>query len=73
MSSTHWNSTLVTVPISPSAISCRRALFRGEYQVPWGEVLAQRDQEPGVVLADLDPGRLSHLRTQLPALEHRVL
>lgn len=40
---------------------------------PWGEVLAQRDQDAGVVLADLDPGRQAHLRTQLPALEHRSL
>ena len=40
---------------------------------PWGEVLAQRDEGPGVVLAELDPQRLAEVRTQLPALEHRVL
>jgi nitrilase len=41
---------------------------------PWGEVLAQREEEgAGIVVADLDIGRLRQLRTQLPALEHRVL
>ena len=40
---------------------------------PWGTVLAQQAQEPGVVLADLDAGRLAAVRAQLPALEHRVL
>jgi nitrilase len=40
---------------------------------PWGAVLAQQAQEPGVVMADMDAGRLTAVRTQLPALQHRVL
>ena len=40
---------------------------------PWGEVLAQRDEGPGVVLAQLDATRQAQWRSQLPALEHRVL
>jgi nitrilase len=40
---------------------------------PWGRVLAQRAQGAGVVIADLDFALLSQLRTQLPALQHRVL
>jgi nitrilase len=40
---------------------------------PWGEVLAQRDEGAGVVLADLDVTRLKQVRGQLPALDHRVL
>lgn len=39
----------------------------------WGTVLAQQAQEPGVVLAEIDAQRLAALRTQLPALQHRVL
>ena len=35
---------------------------------PWGQVLAQQAQGPGVVLADLDPERLRGVRQQLPAL-----
>lgn len=40
---------------------------------PWGKVLAQQAQGPGVVLADLDYRQVQHCRTQLPALQHRVL
>jgi predicted amidohydrolase len=41
---------------------------------PWGSVIALREQEgPGVVVADLDSARIAQLRTQLPALDHRVL
>ncbi len=40
---------------------------------PWGVVLAQKAQEPGVVLAVLDASQLTQRRTQLPALEHRLL
>lgn len=41
---------------------------------PWGEVLAvKRDEGGGVVLAELDHGRQTAIRRQLPALQHRVL
>jgi predicted amidohydrolase len=40
---------------------------------PWGELLAQREEGQGVVMADLDAARLAQFRVQLPALEHRVL
>jgi deaminated glutathione amidase len=38
---------------------------------PWGEVLAQRDVGPGVVLAQIDIDRIASVRRQLPALAHR--
>ena len=40
---------------------------------PWGEILAQQAEGPGVVVATLERERLAQLRAQLPALEHRVL
>jgi len=40
---------------------------------PWGIVVAQQEQGPGVVIAQLDAARQARLREQLPALEHRVL
>ena len=40
---------------------------------PWGVVLAQREEGAGAVVAELDFARQSQLRSQLPALEHRVL
>jgi nitrilase len=41
---------------------------------PWGSVLAQRSEDgAGVVLADIDIARVRQVRSQLPALDHRVL
>jgi nitrilase len=40
---------------------------------PWGSVLAERDEGPGIVGADLDAARQARVRLELPALEHRVL
>ena len=40
---------------------------------PWGHILAEQAQEPGVVCAELDARVLTERRNQLPALQHRVL
>jgi nitrilase len=39
---------------------------------PWGEIIAERDEGPGVVVGDIDPARLAEVRAELPALAHRV-
>lgn len=38
---------------------------------PWGEVVAEQAEGEGVVVAELDPARISQVRRQLPALQHR--
>ena len=40
---------------------------------PWGQILAEIDQGPGLALARLDRQRLQSVRAQLPALQHRIL
>ncbi len=40
---------------------------------PWGTVLAEQAQGPGVVCAELTARSLHERRSQLPALQHRVL
>lgn len=40
---------------------------------PWGEVLEVLPEGPGLVTGAIDPTRLRQVRTDLPALEHRVL
>ena len=40
---------------------------------PWGEITNTLAQGPGVVLGELDAGRVRQVRAQLPALEHRIL
>jgi predicted amidohydrolase len=37
---------------------------------PWGKVLADGGEAPGVVVADLDPAEVARTRAMLPALEH---
>lgn len=37
---------------------------------PWGEVLADGGEEPGIVYAQIDPGRVEQVRRMLPCLEH---
>ncbi len=40
---------------------------------PWGEIVAVRDEGPGVVAGALDPARIAEVRQSLPAWRHRVL
>lgn len=40
---------------------------------PWGEVLGVVAEGAGVVVGEIDPGRLAEVRGKLPALGHRVL
>lgn len=40
---------------------------------PWGRIVAEREQGPGIVVGDVDPARIAEVRAQLPALSHRVL
>lgn len=40
---------------------------------PWGEVLAMAGEEPGVVAAEIDPGRVAEVRRAMPIADHRRL
>lgn len=37
---------------------------------PWGEILAMLEDEPGVILADIDLDKTDKIRERLPALKH---
>ncbi|MBX3663677.1 MAG: carbon-nitrogen hydrolase family protein [Burkholderiales bacterium] len=37
---------------------------------PWGEVLADAGEDPGIVYADIDPARVAKIRSMMPSLEH---
>jgi predicted amidohydrolase len=37
---------------------------------PWGEVLADGGDAPGVILADIDPAKVAEARSMIPALTH---
>lgn len=38
---------------------------------PWGDIIAEADGEPGLLLAELDPARVSEIREKYPFLEGR--
>lgn len=37
---------------------------------PWGEVLADGGEEPGFIVADIDPARVEEVRQMVPSLQH---
>lgn len=39
---------------------------------PWGIILADAGDKPGVVVAAIEPSRLEQVRRQMPSLRHRV-
>jgi len=40
---------------------------------PWGNVLAMAEENPGVILAEIDPVRTVEVRRAMPVIEHRRL
>jgi nitrilase len=40
---------------------------------PWGQILAERVEGAGVVMAEVQGANLQGVRSRLPALTHRVL
>jgi predicted amidohydrolase len=39
---------------------------------PWGLILADAGEKPGVAIAEIKPSRLEQVRRQMPSLQHRV-
>ncbi|MEH2072254.1 MAG: carbon-nitrogen hydrolase family protein [Nostoc sp.] len=39
---------------------------------PWGVILADAGEKPGIAIAEIKPTRLEQVRRQMPSLQHRV-
>ena len=39
---------------------------------PWGIILADAGDQPGIAIANIDPERLQQVRIQMPSLQHRA-
>jgi predicted amidohydrolase len=39
---------------------------------PWGVILADAGEQPGMAIAEINPFRLEQVRRQMPSLQHRV-
>ena len=37
---------------------------------PWGEILAEADEAPGLIMAEIDLGEVEAVRGRIPALTH---
>ncbi len=37
---------------------------------PWGRILAEGGSEPGIVMAEIDPGEVAKARSRIPSLQH---
>ena len=38
---------------------------------PWGRVITDAGQEPGIAVAEIDPNNIQQVRNQIPSLKHR--
>jgi predicted amidohydrolase len=37
---------------------------------PWGNIIAEAGDAPGVIVADIDPNKVAEARSRVPALNH---
>jgi len=60
-------------------VACNRAgsdpnnVFAGHSLIidPWGEILAEADEDPGILLADIDPALVRDVRSRIPVFADR--
>ena len=80
----HWHTLLraraienLAWVIAPAQVgelpSGRRTFGHSLIIDPWGEIVAERASDPGVIFARLNRADAAQRRRQFPALEHRVL
>ncbi len=61
----------VIAPAQCGVHAAKRATYGHSLIVdPWGEVLADGGEAPGMVVAEIDPARVAEARAMIPALEH---
>ena len=65
----------VVIPVTSFAQNCTLLWEIGSGHAvvidPWGHVLADAGEGPGLAIAEIDPARLATVRAQLPCLAHR--
>jgi predicted amidohydrolase len=62
--------------IAPAQTGCHyeRRYTHGHAMIidPWGMILADAGEKPGLAIAEINPDRLKQVRQQMPSLNHRV-
>lgn len=68
------NSAFVVAPAQTGKHGNKRETYGHAVIIdPWGNILADAGEEPGIAMAELKLDDLKEIRRKLPALEHRVL
>lgn len=67
------NTCYVIAP-AQTGINYARRQTHGHAMIidPWGVILADAGEKPGIAIAEINPGRLEQVRRQMPSLQHRV-
>ncbi|MNR88695.1 2-oxoglutaramate amidase [compost metagenome] len=66
------NTCYLLAPAQGGRHNAKRASYGHALVIdPWGHVLADTGDTPGVAIAPIDPQRLQTVREQLPCLQHR--
>ena len=66
------NTCYLLAPAQAGRHNARRASYGHAVVIdPWGHVLADAGEGPGLAIAEIDPARLATVRAQLPCLAHR--
>jgi deaminated glutathione amidase len=67
------NTSYVLAPAQTGKHNSRRQ-SHGHAMIidPWGVILADAGDKPGIAIAVIDPSRLEQVRQQMPSLHHRV-
>jgi len=77
----HWHTLLQARAIENGAFviasaqgglhaNGRRTYGHSLIVAPWGEVIAEAGVDPGVIIAEIDPGLSAEARTRIPSLQH---
>ncbi|MBD2778539.1 carbon-nitrogen hydrolase family protein [Iningainema tapete] len=67
------NTCYVIAP-AQTGINYARRQTHGHAMIvdPWGVILADAGEKPGVAIAEINPSRLEQVRRQMPSLQHRI-
>lgn len=67
------NTNYVIAP-AQTGVNYARRQTHGHAMIidPWGTILADAGEKPGIAIAEINPSRLEQVRRQMPSLQHRV-
>ncbi len=65
------NGCYVFAPAQCGTHSCGRETYGHALIIdPWGRILADAGEEPGIIIADVDPAQIAAARARVPSLAH---